>query len=213
MISVLYTHFEKPFSPNTWNKYLTQLPSNFHDRINRFVRWQDRHANLLDKLLLIEGLKRYGLPREKLNDIKYNRYKRPYFEGGFDFNISHSGEYVICALSDEGTIGIDLERIRDIKINEFKSFFSASQWELLSKDFSLQGFFRLWTKLESVIKWDGSGLYVDMNKVQLMNDRAEVNGKTCFLHKVSIDREYPCYFSTNNFVNNFILKKIEFGEP
>lgn len=198
--------------PETWNEYLTQLPLFLQNKVNRFIRWQDRHANLLGKLLLLEGMKRYGIPRSKLQDIKYNRHQRPYIEEDFDFNISHSGKFVVCGFSDEGQIGIDIEKVHDIKIERFARFFSTEQWEHLSGNNDLYGFFRLWTKLESVVKWAGGGMYVEIRKIQLRRDHAQINGKTCFLQEVLIDREYPCYVSTENATDKIITVKFTFGD-
>ncbi|MDP8228348.1 MAG: 4'-phosphopantetheinyl transferase superfamily protein [Candidatus Electryoneaceae bacterium] len=212
MVSVLYTHFDKPLSLSDWNKLLFRLPENLHGAINRFVRWQDRHSSLFGKLLLLEGLKLYGLPPDKLKAIKFNRYKRPYLVGDFDFNISHSGEYVVCGVSDEGDIGIDIEKIHDIEIAHFQQFFPQDQWRWLqSIDFNLYEFFRLWTKIESVIKWEGSGMYVGIDKVSLKGENAEVGGKGCHVKEVFIERDYPCFFSTGNKTNNFITEEYIFG--
>ena len=56
--------------------------------------------------------------KEKYNiagDVKVDKFGKPYFEDtDIHFNISHSGCYVIAAVSDED-IGIDIQKIKSDK--------------------------------------------------------------------------------------------------
>ncbi len=54
-----------------------------------------------------------------------NHYGKPYLNGypNYYFNISHSGEFVVCAISNN-PVGIDIEQIKQIEYEEIaKSFF------------------------------------------------------------------------------------------
>ena len=86
-IQILYTKFEKQLLEVLYSDYLKKLPRDLQDRNHRFVRWQDRHADLFGKLLLLEILDKNDFGNYSLKNIKYTKYKRPYFEGDyFDFN-------------------------------------------------------------------------------------------------------------------------------
>ena len=67
-----------------------------------------------------------------------------------DFNISHSGNLVICAAAT-GKIGIDVERIRLIDIDEFNQTLSEKQIRLIAESPDpLKMFYRIWAAKESV---------------------------------------------------------------
>lgn len=128
-ILILFTKFIHELPSIHKEKYITKLPNELKERNSRFVRWQDRHANLFGKLLLIEGLKQYGFEDNVLTNLKYNKYSRPYLNSEIDFNISHSGEYVMCAISKSAKLGIDIEAIQGIDFKDFKKVMSAQQWQ------------------------------------------------------------------------------------
>ncbi len=212
MVSVLYTHFEKPFAHDVWDRYFALLPETMHKRILRYVRWQDRHANLLSNLLLIEGFRKFDISPQFIQKIKLTDYKKPYIEANVDFSISHAGEYVVCGFSDEGRIGVDIEKIRKIEIDGFKDFFSEDQWKMLTDDFCLRNFFKLWTSIESVMKWDGRGMYLDVRQIEIAGERVEVEGNSCYLHNVDVDAEYLCCLTTEKSLKSFTLDKLTFGD-
>lgn len=76
------------------------------------------------------------------------------------FNISHAGDFVVCAIS-QTEIGIDIEQVRAVDLKIAKRFFHQSEYEHLlaqQKSNQLDYFYSLWTLKESYIKWLGTGL-------------------------------------------------------
>ena len=101
----------------------------------------------------------------KNEDIIFNktRYGKPFLSGHetFHFNISHSGQLVICAASDI-EIGCDCEFIsEDNKIDEVKIVYTHNEYETIR---SLSGrdktvfCHNLWALKESYLKCCGIGL-------------------------------------------------------
>ena len=81
---------------------------------------------LLAFLLLDYGLEKRGIEDWK-RGLWYNENGKPYLaEGqGIYFNLSHSGEYVACAVSGE-EVGCDIELISGQKPDIARRFFSPS---------------------------------------------------------------------------------------
>lgn len=82
------------------------------------------------------------------------------------FNISHSGEWVVCALCDSGKVGVDIEEIKPIDYKIAQRFFAKKEYERLLKTYKghqLQYFFSIWTLKESYIKAEGRGLSIPLN--------------------------------------------------
>src|ERR1041384_1232680 len=109
MITVCYTEIKHQWNDLELADKLALLPKNLRQQALRKRLWRDRQLSVCGKLLLQELLKAHNSIRS-LDDLKYNEYYRPYFEDSPDFNIAHSGNIVICAMADEGQIGIDIEQ-------------------------------------------------------------------------------------------------------
>ena len=113
----------------------------------------ERYVNEKDKLLSYgAGYLFYKyLPKK---EMKETLNKKPYFEGGPYFNISHSGEYVVLAIHKINEVGVDIERINENKIDAIK--FTLCDEEKKVTDIS--ELFRMWTNKESLIKCMSSNL-------------------------------------------------------
>lgn len=96
--------------------------------------------------------------------ILFDEYKRPFLEGIYktlDFNISHSGDYVVLGITRIGRIGVDIEKIDEkINIKQISPLvFSAS--ERISINNTVRNFFMLWTKKEALLKSIGTGFLTE----------------------------------------------------
>lgn len=84
------------------------------------------------------------------------------------FNVSHAGEYALCALSD-APVGCDVERIRPLSPHLPERVLSPE--ELASLTAQPEGteretlFFRFWTLKESYLKAVGCGITVELASV------------------------------------------------
>ncbi len=72
-----------------------------------------------------------------------------------DFNISHSNHFVVCAISTNCKIGIDIEQIKPTSLFDFKDRFSEEEWKIiLTSDNTYFWFYYYWTAKEAAIKAD-----------------------------------------------------------
>lgn len=119
-------------------------------------------------------LKFYYLPKYlKLNKIEFDEdtYHRPFIRNlsdTIDFNISHSGEYVVMVIGHNMKVGIDIEFI-DSKVDLFDLapiVFSKSECKLIT---DVSKFFILWTKKEAMLKCIGHGFMEDTYKNTCLN--------------------------------------------
>jgi 4'-phosphopantetheinyl transferase len=82
-----------------------------------------------------------------------------------DVSVAHAGEYVLVALARGPRIGIDVEHIRDVEVEELarSAFASAEAAELaaLPAGDRVRTFFALWTRKESIVKALGVGISGD----------------------------------------------------
>ncbi len=211
MIYVFYTRFESRLKTEFLNLILQQLPSHLQSKVLRYRKWQDAQRSLLGKALLIKGLDYLGLSQYSLYNLKFTELERPYFDNYIDFNISHSGEYVICVISLTNKIGVDVEEIQDISIEDFENNFSSKEWEdIMNANNKLYSFYTYWTKKEAFLKAIGMGLNIPLNKTEILNNKIIWNNTEWFLNEIKIDERYISYSSTQIAAPEVIIQKIDF---
>lgn len=93
------------------------------------------------------------------------------------FNLSHSGDYVVCAVSD-GEIGVDIQKCSDMNVMRIaERFFSMEESRALeacgTEEERQQAFFRLWVRKEAYGKLLGEGL-LGVASVNLLPDESSM---------------------------------------
>lgn len=83
------------------------------------------------------------------------------------FNISHSGEYIICGIG-EVPLGIDIQYHKKGDHRKTgKRIMTPKEWEIYeASGFREEIFFRYWTKKESYLKYTGEGLRRKMRELE-----------------------------------------------
>ena len=85
---------------------------------------------------------------------------KPECEGVF-FNLSHSGDMVLCAICDM-PVGCDIEKVADAPLEIADRYFSEKERQYIDSSQSLpeisRRFFRIWTMKESYVKMTGEGM-------------------------------------------------------
>ncbi|HYC27252.1 MAG TPA: 4'-phosphopantetheinyl transferase superfamily protein [Chitinophagaceae bacterium] len=97
---------------------------------------------------------------------------------GVHFNVSHSGDWVVCVV-DEKEVGIDVEEVTDIDLSVSENFFCPKEHEdILNAEDSVERFFEYWTLKESYIKFIGEGLAKPLNEfcVEFLEGEVRVDG-------------------------------------
>jgi len=156
------TEFPVPLPDEVFHQGLSRLPAALQPKILRFRRWEDAHAALLGKLMLQWGLSVSGYP-VTLQQLLYTAEAKPYFAAGPNFNISHSGNRVVCVLSTGGRIGLDIEAVKPLSFEDFQTQFRPNEWiAIRAAADPVAAFYRFWTAKESLIKADGRGLGIPL---------------------------------------------------
>ena len=211
MIEVLYTHFHSMLGEDQWKRYLERLPPECHAEIERYRRWQDRHARLYSRLLLLEGLGKYGYGPEVFREISSTTYGKPVLHDRIDFNISHSGQYAVCAISDRGRIGIDIEQVRPVPLKDFEGVLRPEEWhEIGCSDKPYDLFFTYWTIKECVAKAHGGGLSAPFQEVFVDQTRAVLYDTVWFIRDLKIAAEYKCHLATTEETPEVMIRPVPF---
>jgi 4'-phosphopantetheinyl transferase len=180
--------------------YLAGTPESICRVIHRYRRWEDRQARLFGKLLLQYALHRIAANRTSsfLEQLEYTESGKPFIRGEGDLNISHSGDVVVLALVDNGYVGIDVEKIRPIPLDDFSYYLpEVSKLEARDTMERLSMFYACWTRKEAVLKGIGSGLQIPLEQVKLSEDTAFIHDQVWHLEKIDCGTEYRCNVATS----------------
>jgi 4'-phosphopantetheinyl transferase len=125
-----------------------------------------------------------GKPAEEIS-FSYGQHKKPYIEEQYnnktvEFNISHSGDYALIAITLGNKIGVDIEKINyEIDYQSLSNrFFSKKEKEELAstnKEERLDAFYRAWVRKESFIKANGKGIAFGLDQFSVsLNENKKI---------------------------------------
>jgi 4'-phosphopantetheinyl transferase len=221
MIEVYAIKIHKEIETTIFSSLLSLVHRDKQLKISRFHNVQDAERALISEILLrsiiIEKLK------IKNSEIIFdkNKFGKPFLKGSFnfEFNISHSGKWVVCAIHNN-PIGVDIERVLPIDFDIARRFFTESEYNILLNKLDLEKvpfFYELWTLKESYIKAAGMGLSLHLNSfsINFMQSNIEVitdnEFSNRFFKQYTIDNEYKMSVCAcaNDFCPNIKYKSID----
>ena len=174
-------------------KWLSFVSEERQKRLKRFVRVDDAYRSLMGDLLVQQAFeKKTGLSNQ-LPKVSKNAYGKPYLQGhpSFHYNISHSGDYVVCAVHQQ-EIGVDIEKEMPFDWHVAKDLFTEAEFEQVKTgEKSLSAFYDIWTLKESYIKAIGKGLAMPLSQFEVKKH------SLAFIELTDLDRgsrvtDYTC---------------------
>ncbi|MEO5681249.1 MAG: 4'-phosphopantetheinyl transferase superfamily protein [Chitinophagaceae bacterium] len=211
MVYVLYTRLSSGLTFESYLSYFSMLPSSLRQENLRYLQWDDKFRNVAGKILLMKGICELGLEASELENIRYDEYKRPFLSSGIDFNIAHSGSYVLCAISKEIRVGIDIEEIRPVNFEDFVGVMTEAQWDRIKRHRRpLKAFYSYWSMKESVMKADGRGMEIPLDTISITGNSVTCGQHEWFLKKLDINDGYAAWLATNCNKTTIALKYIHF---
>ncbi len=189
-----------------WKRLLENIPSEERANIIQYKQWQDQQRALLGQTLL-----RWMLKNDlKRSDVKISRNEagRPYLseEGVWagDFNLSHSGEWIVAAICKYRSVGVDVEKV-DVLNEEILSSVLAEEELMTIKQLptleQTKKFYELWTMKESIYKM---GIFPELTLESI--NTFEFKKKEIETHTFYIDPQHPISISWNG-APNLVIKK------
>ncbi len=209
MFSGHFLKIKMPVRQSVLARLQQQASPEHLQRAMRYRKDNDQIRCLLTESLLKQALKHQGIA-EVDQHIRRTRLGKPVLTANNTrhFNLSHSGEWVVCAV-DSQPIGIDVEQRVNRHDIEFEGLFTAEEIAYLEngKQSPLwQRFYRLWTLKESYLKALGVGLSQSMQSftVDILdnhNARLLIAGrqqKDWYFYSFEPDASHICSICTRN---------------
>lgn len=104
------------------------------------------------------------------------------------FNLSHSGDYVVCGVSN-GEVGVDIQKWVPYKERTAERFFAKEEWELLQEKDEQERtelFYRLWSRKEAYGKYTGQGIGSAVGE-DFSNEQKWQEKQICFRERILED--------------------------
>lgn len=145
------------------------LSDNRLSRIARCVPENKKKQLAAAELLTAYALHNSGVRIKLPLDLAYGAHGKPYLpDCPVSFNASHSGRFVVCAVS-ELPVGVDVQEMRDADFKKLaRKLCSDRELGLLYEKSGVeekQLFYEIWTRKESKVKLNGAGFSQDLRGV------------------------------------------------
>lgn len=183
-------------TPSEWDTFSKVLPSDVQRKLNHYKYWQDRQRALLGRTLIRWALLPYF--EDVLLHMAQDEHGRPYIAGHphwqGDFNLSHSGDWIVLAVTPSGRVGIDVEEIKPVSKELMHYALSKAEQQLVSHQ-SQHVFYELWTLKEAFFK---TGLFPSrsphlLDTVDIKRTRKDLSTQLFYL-----DQQHPVSICWNN---------------
>ncbi len=191
-------------------KWLALLSEEKQAAVQRLLHYNNRVTSLLGLYLLNECAQDDAVPHFKLNDVQHPEAGKPFWKQAnffYDFNISHSANFIMVAASTTLKVGMDVEQIKPLKNLNFKRIMSADELVKIKKTPAL--FFDLWSKKEAVVKAANTIGLARMFSVELKQNMAILDETAWHLKNINLGEEYAINLASSEPVDELIVKQIQ----
>ena len=193
MFEIIVLHVAPELTQNEFDALLPIVSPEKRARVKKFRFFRDAQNCLLaDVLARMEICRTTNFTNEQLR-FSANAYGKPYLANspGIHFNVSHTGNYVACAVSDE-PVGIDIEQMRSTDLKVAERFFTPDERTYISANTPTVSFYEVWTTKESRIKWEGRGLSKLLSSFSVFDPEADKQKQPIY-HKIFQNNEVICH--------------------
>lgn len=167
-------------------RYAALLSDEERSRLTKFHYAHHRHLYLVTRALVRTSLSEYADVEPVNWQFGKNGYGKPFIsqpstQTVLKFNISHTAGLVVCAITRDFEIGVDVEDRQRSTRAAFSSLFSyfspaeIAQLESLPADQQKHRFFEHWTLKEAYIKARGAGFAIPLNQFGFHFDRDKLS--------------------------------------
>ena len=164
----LYNTLEN-YSDEQYLKHLNVLPTWRREKALQYKKLDDRKRSVLAFVLLQRTLREeYGIT--EVPEFVYNEFGKPSLPNlPIHFSLSHCKDAVACAIFDHN-IGIDVESIVPYNPDVARRVYTTAELETLTQSENKDAdFIKLWTMKEAISKFDGRGLTMSFNEINIGN--------------------------------------------
>ena len=176
----------RDLSEAEYRKWFSLMNEEKQKKVNRFHFEDDKKRTVAGEMLARKAIAEWcSISAEEIVFGK-KKNEKPFAENlAVEFNISHSGNIVVCAVANN-PIGIDIEQVRPIELKIAKRIYtedelcylfgfapSEDDFNVSPDDEMLIRFFELWTAKEAYLKYTGTGITDNLQTLSVNSEKTE----------------------------------------
>ena len=200
-MNVYVIHINRNLDQQQFKRMASLVAKERCARLDKYIFFEDAQRSLLgDMLVRYAARKCYDIRNNELT-FGVREYGKPFLisHPRIQYNVSHAGDYVACAIVNDIPVGIDVEIIKPIELDISKRFFTQDEYAYINRqplELQTRCFYLIWTQKESYIKMVGKGLSISLNSFNVLNgneayfsqfiQNEEVIGNVCKRKKENI---------------------------
>ncbi|EHQ88973.1 4'-phosphopantetheinyl transferase family protein [Desulfosporosinus youngiae] len=183
-------------------------------RLSQYQNYQDAQRSLCGDLLLLYMLRDQFALTISLDSIRNGTYGKPYFHNkrSVEYNLSHSGAWVVGCVSTGGSAGIDVETWDKKGSPRVMQYFSDEEKEYITEIPACfeQRFYGIWTLKESYLKAEGTGLHQPLNAFSITMKEREIE---VFAGGKKLKHQFKQYVLGKNAICSVCSRTADFQGP
>ncbi|MEM1326070.1 MAG: 4'-phosphopantetheinyl transferase superfamily protein [Bacteroidota bacterium] len=196
---------------------LSPFPDDFVQKIRKFRYRKDALASLYGRLLLRYGYQQLTGQNLTFDAVQYGEIGKPFLPNStIQFNISHSYQMVVCALTKNNPIGIDIEYKKLIDIADFKFQMTEGEWSAINAAVDrMHAFYNYWTKKEAVMKSTGKGFTLPLKSFEVLPEATDtsLNEKRWYFKEVNVHQGYLCHVTIDRpFLADCVVQRLKLSD-
>ncbi len=148
------------FSQSEYNECVSLMAEERRTAIERYRIEDDRRRTVLGEYIAKQAISEICKTDIREVIILKDERGKPYCRSHrIEFSIAHSGDTVVCAVSDR-PIGVDVEEIRetDLRVHRIACNDREKNYIFESENGQNERFLRVWTAKEAYFKFLGTGI-------------------------------------------------------
>lgn len=177
-----YKYDIRDLSAAEYDKWHSLMSEDKKRRVDRFRFVDDKKRTVAGEMLARKAIAEWCDVAEESIVFDKKEYGKPLAIGlDVEFNISHSGDMVVCVVDDK-PVGVDIEQIRPIDLTVARRICTSEELRYLfghvprTEDFAytkdkeiLKHFFEIWTAKEAYGKCVGNGIsYLGIESLSIL---------------------------------------------
>lgn len=210
---LLISKVSPSFDEQLYVSYLQRLP--FFERVKNqeFNLRIDRYGHLVCWLMLENALIEMGYSKI-VEEIKLTNSKQLFIQNELYVDFAHSGKYAVCVVSDNGSVGVDVQHISYFKPEIFYGYVPCEERRLIDKleiNDAISACPRLLSAKNAVANAVGREKTVALSSIEINNSVAVCNGLRLGVRELPLERDY-CLFVAYEKNENIKMIEQEFFE-
>ena len=199
---------EFTLSPRLEAQWLLDLPPPRRTQIGAWPEAQARHRSLLGSRLLAHGLRRLGFAGDVLATLRYPPQGRPTLTLPVDFSLSHGEGRIVCAISTQGPVGIDVEMVGNFIAEDFQLYLNAAERAWAGR--SSRRFYSVWTRKEAVAKAASERGLREVARVYTTPRAGLATYNGCLWHTIAVPvgRQHVAHLALAVFPRELIFRRV-----